>query len=375
MKLAIVFMVCLMAFQIIAAERLLTKMESGSYFAVPNMGKAPNIEESSFSSPMPFKKGILTGGKKTYSYWETLDGFIFFKFDKPFNLSRIKINLKAGDYFGTDKIHVAGWRDIQAALRGRSLSKDVEKFEIDLSPQLVTPTLEITATDRWNEIKVDVISPLIMLKFKRLNGKRMIAVSEVEIWGDDVEEKTECNQFNEYLNGVLAKENAMRAKLENMPNLAYSGNGTKCWTTLLPWPGITSHQADCVINQKDGNMSQEAQCFQTANYWAACSPATQASGSSVPQVLYVNLSKPETFTVSRLVWASANDSCKDYSLEYFADGKWKLLYHDNANTGQVATYQFKPIVTDKLRLTMYEFSGQARLLMRSFQLYNPEGSK
>ena len=175
------------------------------------------------------------------------------------------------------------------------------------------------------------------------------------------------------VNKIMAK--GICAKLEKMPNLAYSGSGVKCWTTLFPWPGTDLHQANCVLSQKDGSLEKDAAWAQVTNYWAAASPAGRDHGSSAPQALVVNLPRMQTINVNRLIWCSKNCICSDYSLEYFIDGKWKLLYHDKANSEQIATYQFNPIVTDKLRLTMYVFAGEGRLLMRSFQLYNLEGNK
>lgn len=171
------------------------------------------------------------------------------------------------------------------------------------------------------------------------------------------------------------EEKNMFAKLEKMPNLAYSGSGASDWSTLFPWPGTDSYQVNCILSQKDGSLSTDAAWAQSTNYWAAASPAGRDHGCAAPVVLVVNLPRMQAINVNRLIWCSKNCICIDYSLEYFTDGKWKLLYHDKANSSQIATYQFNPVSTDRLRLTMFAFGGEGRLLMRSFQLYNLEGNK
>jgi len=384
MSIALAFLsVYLIVFQINAENRLLTKKtENGSYFAIPNMLN----EESSFLSPISFKKSPLMDAdhRSNSCWWGTASGSIFLNLNKSFHISKVRVNLVitgAGYVVGTEKISLATWKEIQeASLKNTSLESGTAKvcrLENDFAQESVRPMLEITPVNGWNEININKVSNLIMLKFDLMKGKKVIVVSEIEIWGkdpDDLVQATECDKFNETLKNALEKEKNMRLKLEKMPNLAYSENAVKCWTTLLPWRGTTMPEMH-MLSQKDGNMTKDATWSQKTNFWAACSPAQEGSNCDVPQILIINLPREETITVNRLIAYSANSTCRNYSLEYFTDGKWKLLYHDKANSGQVATYQFSPISTDKLRLTMYDFEGTHRLMMRSFQLYNLEGNK
>ncbi|MFA6104672.1 MAG: hypothetical protein WC721_20960 [Victivallaceae bacterium] len=363
-------------------ERLLTEKSEdaangGSYFAIPGMAN----EDSSFSSPVSFSQGILTDGKNKCGYWDAPSGAVFLCFKKPFHVSKIRVLLETNANAGTEKISLATWKEIQEAFHKnnsvQSGAVQVCKFENNFSPESVRPALEMAAKNGWNEFKIDKVSNLIMLKFNLMKGKKSIAVSKIEIWGKANGDSAQAENYDEFSRVMSDLEKAKNAisKIASLPNLAYSGSGAGGWTTLLAWPGTTAYQANCVLSQKNGDMSNDAAWAQPANYWAAPPPAAVNSDCNAPQMLVVSLPGKNDVSINRIIWYGDKDICSDYSLEYFADGRWRLLYHDKDNKNQVATYQFSPVSTDKFRLTMYKFEGQKRLLMRSFQVYNTEGNK
>jgi len=370
------------AVQATAEDRLLTEKSEdaatgGSYFAVPGMVN----EASSFSSPIPFSKGILTDGKNTCGYWNAPSGAVFLCFKKPFHISKIRVLLETNANAGTEKIYLAAWKEIQEAIHKNNFLQSgtvqVCKVENNFSPESVRPVLEMAAKNGWNEFKIDKVSNLIMLRFDLMKGKKSIAVSKIEIWGKENGDSAQTKDYDEF-HGIMSdweKGKNTICKIEKTPNLAYSGSGAGCWTTLLPWLGSNAYQVNCVLSQRNGDMSKDAAWTQPENYWAAPPPGTVDSDCNAPQALVVSLPEKKDVSISRIIWYGDKDLCSDYSLEYFADGKWRLLYHDKDNKKQVATYQFSPVSTDKFRLTMYKFEGQKRLLMRSFQVYNTEGNK
>jgi hypothetical protein len=101
-----------------------------------------------------------------------------------------------------------------------------------------------------------------------------------------------------------------------------------------------------------------------SSYWAGASPP--------PHALVLTWKEPVRLTHNRIVWLGENRGIW-YGLEYWNGTRWQLLYEEPRNLQREPVYEFAPVTTTSVRFTAYTLTGQQRVLMSAFELYNLPG--
>ena len=100
------------------------------------------------------------------------------------------------------------------------------------------------------------------------------------------------------------------------------------------------------------------------DYWAGGTPA--------PHAIVVQYASAITFDANRIRWMGENRAVA-YGLEAWDGQRWNLVYHDPHNLREQPIYVFDPVTTTRLRFTMLRLTGDNRVLMKAFELYNRGG--
>ncbi len=151
-----------------------------------------------------------------------------------------------------------------------------------------------------------------------------------------------------------AEAEALGETLAALPNLAKLREGVTCHATETFTVPTWSAKAALDGNPEDGN------------YWAGGTPA--------PHALVIEYAEPITFDTCRILWMGANRGVV-YGLEARdpAQDRWRLLFHDPHNLLEAPVYAFEPVTATSLRLTILDLTGDQRMLMRAFELFNRAG--
>ncbi len=149
---------------------------------------------------------------------------------------------------------------------------------------------------------------------------------------------------------------ALAAELDALPNLAaFTDETTWHATESFPVPTWDARAAF------DGDPDD-------GDYWAGGTPA--------PHAIVVNYPEPISFDTNRIVWMDGGTNRGVvYGLEAWDadEGRWELVYHDPHNLRESPVYVFEPVTTTRIRFTMLELTGQQRVLMKAFELYDRAG--
>ncbi len=102
------------------------------------------------------------------------------------------------------------------------------------------------------------------------------------------------------------------------------------------------------------------------DYWAGGTPA--------PHALVIEYAEPIAFDTCRILWMGANRGVV-YGLEARdpAQDRWRLVFHDPHNLLEAPVYTFEPVTATALRLTILDLTGDQRVLMKAFELYDRAG--
>ena len=147
---------------------------------------------------------------------------------------------------------------------------------------------------------------------------------------------------------------ALDETLAALPNLAKLREGMTYHATENFTVPTWSAQAALDGNPEDGD------------YWAGGTPA--------PHALMIEYAEPITFDTCRIRWMNANRGVV-YGLEARdpEQDRWRLVFHDPHNLLEVPVYAFEPVTATSLRLTILDLTGEQRVLMRAFELFNRAG--
>lgn len=147
---------------------------------------------------------------------------------------------------------------------------------------------------------------------------------------------------------------AMAAELDGLANLAAFTDDT-AWHATETFP-VPTWDARAAF---DGDPED-------GDYWAGGTPA--------PHAIVVSYAEPISFDTNRILWMGENRAVV-YGLEAWDADKerWNLVYHDPHNLRERPVYVFEPVTTTRIRFTMLELTGQQRVLMKAFQLYDRAG--
>ncbi len=156
----------------------------------------------------------------------------------------------------------------------------------------------------------------------------------------------------------------------------------------LTSPSLPAEQAEAVAEQLDtlpdlAVFTPDTQWHATENFpvptWAACAAFDGdpdrdywAGGTPAPHAIVVTYPEPITFDTNRILWLGENRAVS-YGLEAWDGRRWNLVYHDPHNLREAPIYVFDPITTTRIRLTILKLTGQQRVLMKAFQLFDRAG--
>lgn len=151
-----------------------------------------------------------------------------------------------------------------------------------------------------------------------------------------------------------AEADALGETLDGLPNVSVLREGVQ-WHATENFT-VPTWSAQAAI---DGNPEDE-------DYWAGGTPA--------PHALVVQYPEPITFDTCRILWMGDNRGVI-YGLEAFnpAQNRWTLVFHDPHNLRERPVYVFEPVTAAAVRLTILDLTGDQRVLMRAFQLYDRAG--
>ncbi len=161
---------------------------------------------------------------------------------------------------------------------------------------------------------------------------------------------------------ALAPERAqaVAARLAQAPNLARAGAGMSYVASEEFATGIDgsqSYSARAALGGGEG----------LGGYWAG--------GTAPPHALTLTWQAPVTLTTNRITWLGLNHGLW-YGLEYWDGACWRLLYEERRNLQEQPIYQFAAVTTTRVRLTILSLTGDQRVLMKAFELYNlPDGGE
>jgi hypothetical protein len=99
-------------------------------------------------------------------------------------------------------------------------------------------------------------------------------------------------------------------------------------------------------------------------YWAGTTPP--------PHTLLLTWPQKVRFDTNRIVWLGTNRGVW-YTLECWDGARWRSIYNERRNVQATPIYRFPPVTTDRVRLTILTVTGQPRVLMTAFGLYELGG--
>ena len=137
-------------------------------------------EIGSLNKPTSFATGILTNGDYStdvshrpmpYVYWaDQAKASLNFDLGEDYTVTKVRVNLLNRSGYGAQRLGIY--------------------TEDELLESGQQPMEEITPQNGWNEFIVNKDTRKIKLEFTRQENARFIGVSEVEIWGKPIENKT-----------------------------------------------------------------------------------------------------------------------------------------------------------------------------------------
>lgn len=151
-----------------------------------------------------------------------------------------------------------------------------------------------------------------------------------------------------------AEAEALGEQLGDLPNVAALREGVTWRATENFTVPTWSAQAALDGDPDDGD------------YWAGGTPA--------PHALLVEYPESITFDTCRILWMGDNRGVV-YGLEALdpVEQRWKLVFHDPHNLRERPVYAFEPVTATAVRLTILDLTGDQRVLMRAFELYDRTG--
>lgn len=157
---------------------------AGTYYPTPQF--APNFKElgevGTVDKPISFTTGILTNGDTSTNFKRRPMPYVYWS-----GKNRATLDFDFGQEYRITKVRVA--------LAMSSAAHGVKTLGIYTGAELLEsgalPMKEITPRNGWNEFVVGNESDKIKLEFTRAEGARYITVTEVEIWGQELEDSAE----------------------------------------------------------------------------------------------------------------------------------------------------------------------------------------
>jgi hypothetical protein len=143
-------------------------------------------------------------------------------------------------------------------------------------------------------------------------------------------------------------------------NVAATATGTT-WKASITY-GVASYEASAAL---DGDT------INPESYWAG------PNDSGTPQTLELDFHRTVTLSRCLIYWYGERIRGTAYDLDAWDEvrNQWAAVFREEDNRKEVAEYEFTPVSTARVRLTIRAVVGQNRVVMREFMLFGPETPK